>query len=219
MTPALVPTVNKDQIMCRTHAYHPAVWLRIPTRAPIVTSQISLTVMSTSSLADRFQVIQTSQTKNAQADRLMSMSFEEVGQLTICFGENKLGQKYQDVVKEDQKYCQWFIRRFAESSKPEHQEFLHFLNMYVERRELELDIPPAPTSTAKAKVMPKAKSGMAHGSLSEIPRTIDLDLEAESWDQISAQDMMTENRNAQRLDVIMGQLQLLTQAAQNPSPA
>ena len=78
---------------------------------------------------------------------------------------------------------------------------------------------------AKPKMMPRAKLGPARGNLSETSPIIDLDIEAESWDQISAQDMVTENHNAQRLDVIeealmqiMGQLQLLTQAAQNPSP-
>jgi hypothetical protein len=55
---------------------------------------------------------------------------------------------------------------------------------------------------------------------------IDLDPEDETWDQISAQGMITENRNSQRLDVIedalsqiMTQLQVLTQVTQSPSLA
>ena len=84
---------------------HPAVWLRIFPLALNVLSLPPMTIMSTDSLAN-FQVIQSSQSKNVQATRLMSMSFEEAGQLTIRFGESKLRQEFQDVVKEDQKYCQ-----------------------------------------------------------------------------------------------------------------
>ena len=156
----------------------------------------------------------------------MSMSFEEVGQLTIRFGESKLGQQFSEVVKEDQKYCQWFIRKFAESSKPEHREFLHYLNLYVERKELELNVLDQAVPKSKAKPPTKIKAGMAHGSQSNGPSMIDFDPEEESWDQISAQGLIVENQNSQRLDVIedalsqiMNQLQVLTQVTQNSSLA
>ena len=182
--------------------------------------------MSSSTLADRFQLIQATQTKNNQVDRLMNMSFEEAGLLTIRFGESKMGQKFQDVVKEDQKYCQWFLRKFAESTKPEHMEFVHYLNMYVERKELEMDLPTGTQAQPKPKGMPKKQGGPGRGNPCGAPSTIDIDLEEESWDQLSAQSAQVENHNSQRLDVIenalshiMNQLQVLTAGRQDPSAA
>ena len=208
------------------HVPRSAVWPVFPSLALFVSSPQPKNLMANRSLADRFQMIQTTQTKHAQEDRLMSMSFEEVGQLTIRFGESKVGQQFSEVVKEDQKYCQWFIRKFAESSKPEHREFLHYINLYVERKELELNGLDQAAPKAKAKPPTKTQAGMAHGSQSNGPSMIDLDPEDETWDQISAQGLITENRNSQRLDVIedalsqiMNQLQVLTQVTQSPSLA
>ena len=197
-----------------------------PSLALFVLSPHPKNLMANRSLADRFQMIQTTQTKHAQEDRLMSMSFEEMGKLTIRFGESKVGQQYSEVVQEDQKYCQWFIRKFAELSKREHREFLHYLNLYVERKELEVIGLDHAAPKSQAKPPNKTKAGMAHGSQSNGPSMIDLDPEDETWDQISAQGMITENRNSQRLDVIedalsqiMTQLQVLTQVTQSPSLA
>eukprot|EP00435_Cladocopium_sp_Y103_P004762 s874_g1.t1 len=173
-------------------------------------------------LADRFSAVQKTQNKTEQNNKLMSMSFEEIGKLTIRFGESKLGQAYKKVVDEDQKYCQWFLRKYAASEKEEHQEFIFYLNMCVERKELEMGMEEPAAPRPKAKGYPKAKSGPAGGSPSIMPTTcIDLETEEDTWDQISTQDVMVEQRNSRRLDMIedalaqvMGQLQILTQAAQ-----
>ena len=159
-----------------------AVWSKIRKPVPLSFSVRSLLNMSNSSLADRFQVIQNTQSQNAQTDRLMTMSYEELGMLPIRFGDSKVGQKFQDVVKEDQKYCQSFIRKFSASSKPEHREFIHYLNMYVERKELELNLPNPVNPEEKNKEPPKTKAGLARGNQSGAPSMIDLDLEEEAWD-------------------------------------
>lgn len=172
--------------------------------------------MASSTLAERFNAVQTKQVQVEKTNRMQSMSFEELGALTIRFGESKLGQTFKQVVTEDQKYCQWFIRKFAASGKEEHQEFIFYLNQWVERKELEMGVP------GHVKPCPKAKSGPASGNPSaSMPTFIDLENEEDTWDQIPSQEIMVEKNNARRLDVIedalaqmMGQLQILTQAAQ-----
>jgi len=179
--------------------------------------------MAASNLAERFNAAQTNQTKVEKTNRLMTMTFEEVGALTIRFGESKLGQTYKQVVTEDQKYCQWFIRKFAASGKEEHQEFLFYLNLWVERNELEMGIPD------QMKPRPKTQGGSGSGKPSaSVPTCIDLETEEDTWDRISSRENVIEQNNARRLDMIedaltqmMGQLQVLTQVAQNQnaSPA
>eukprot|EP00435_Cladocopium_sp_Y103_P011722 s5018_g3.t1 len=165
--------------------------------------------------------VSEAQKKDVQQSKLMTMSYEELGALVIRFGDAKLGQTYMTVVKEDPKYCQWFIRKYASSSKEEHREFLYFLDLWVERQELELGHQTqAPHPKAKAKSVAKAKAGLGNGSPSTI---IDLEEDDELWDQIAATESAIENQNALRLDQIegslaqmMSQLQLLTQALQIP---
>ena len=177
--------------------------------------------MSNSTLADRFNLVQEAQKKDVQQSKLMAMSYEELGALVIRFGDAKLGQTYMTVVKEDPKYCQWFIRKYTSSSKEEHREFLYFLDLWVERQELELGHQTqALHPKAKAKSVAKGKAGLGTGSPSTI---IDLEEDDELWDQIATTESAIENQNALRLDQIegsltqmMSQLQLLTQALQIP---
>ena len=116
--------------------------------------------MSMCSLADRFQIVQTATAQSAQHAQWMEVSFEDIGNLTIRFGDSKLGQKYSEVVRNDQKYCLWFIRKYSESSKPEHKEFLHYLDLYTERQELELKIPDASTMLVNIWVIKASRSAL-----------------------------------------------------------
>ena len=60
--------------------------------------------------------------------------------------------------------------------KPEHREFNHYLNMYVERMELELNLSDPSSPQVKSKNPPKAKTGPGLGNPSGAPSMIDLDL-------------------------------------------
>eukprot|EP00435_Cladocopium_sp_Y103_P040673 s1143_g11.t1 len=151
-----------------------------------------------------------------QSHKLQSMSMEQLSELTIKFGDTKVGQTYRAVVTEDPKYCQWFLRKYSASEKPEHAEFIYFLSLWVERKELELGETIKNTTT---KGMPKAKTGSASGKVVK-PSTefIDLDEEEESWDPVpETAQSIREEQNAQRLDQIenvlaqvMQQLQILS---------
>ncbi|CAL1139985.1 unnamed protein product [Cladocopium goreaui] len=140
-----------------------------------------------SSLAERFAAMQISQSKETQDLDLQKLSYDQLKEMPIRFGSAKTGQSFLTVVKEDPKYCTWFLRQYGNSQKLEHREFLRFLELWTERQELEQNVgqkstPALMTSKPKA----KAKSGGGHGKSSERPMTIDVEEEEEeSWDAVS----------------------------------
>jgi hypothetical protein len=109
------------------------------------------------SLADRFAAV----VESKQEEEYQQMSFAQLSELRINFGETKLNQRYIDVVKEDPKYAKWFAKKYAKSDKPSHRSFLYFLNLYVERLELtqgNLAPDDHPESPARLNLRAKAKS-------------------------------------------------------------
>ena len=84
------------------------------------------------------------------------MSYDQLAQMRVSFGESKVNQTFQEVVETDPKYVQWFIRKYGDSQKASHQPFLYFVNLYVERLELMQEKSPKgthelPTMCLKAK--------------------------------------------------------------------
>ena len=172
--------------------------------------------MSEMNLAERFNAVNQAQDRKEHTSKLQNMSMEQLGALTIKFGDTKVGQTYQTMVTEDPKYCQWFLRKYANSEKPEHVEFIYFLSLWVDRKEQELgDHAKIPTT----KAMPMAKTGTASGKVVRAPtECIDLEEEEDSCAPVmESATSIKEEQNAQRLDQIenvlaqvMQQLQVLT---------
>jgi hypothetical protein len=178
--------------------------------------QVNLLAMSEMNLAERFNAVNQAQDRKEHNNKLQNMNMEQLGAMTIKFGDTKVGQTYQTVVTEDPKYCQWFLRKYATSEKTEHVEFIYFLSQWVDRKELELG---DSAKTPIAKAMPKAKTGTASGkAVRTSMECIDLEEEEESWDPVlGSTTSIKEEQNAQRLDQIenvlaqvMQQLQVLT---------
>ena len=169
--------------------------------------------MSTSQLADRFAAVKSKQGQSEKTAELSQMSFAQLSQMTIKFGEAKIGKTYEEVLKTDPRYCQWFLKKYAQSEKPEHMEFAHYLALYVERQELmqEKDgSPKAQQPAAKA----KAKSAAAMPMFSE-GSVIDLE-EEDLWDALTDQRLQQmEGHNSQRLDHLEGALSQLMGQIQN----
>ena len=178
-----------------------------------------------SSLAERFAAMQISQTKETQEKELQKLSYDQLKEMPIRFGSAKTGQSFLTVVKEDPKYCTWFLRQYGNSQKLEHREFLRFLELWTERQELEQNVGQKAAS-ALMKPKAKAKSGGGHGK-SERPMTIDLEEgEEESWDAVSLRGSQNiDEQVSQRLNQlehvlwqVVAQMQQLHPPAQkNPS--
>jgi len=178
-----------------------------------------------SSLAERFAAMQISQSKETQDLDLQKLSYDQLKEMPIRFGSAKTGQSFLTVVKEDPKYCTWFLRQYGNSQKLEHREFLRFLELWTERQELEQNVGQKAAS-ALMKPKAKAKSGGGHGK-SERPMTIDLEEEEEeSWDAVSLRGSQNiDEQVSQRLNqlehvlwqVVAQMQQLHPPAPENPS--
>lgn len=92
-----------------------------------------------SSLADRFQKVQETHKKIDTMEELAKLSFDELQNRVIRFGEAKVGQKYHEIVNWDPGYCKWFLRKYGDSEKEEHKEFSYFLSLWIERMETNLE--------------------------------------------------------------------------------
>ena len=181
-------------------------------------------IMATTSLADRFQALQV-QKKTAE---FREMSYADLSQMRISFGETKVNQTFLEVIEGDPKYVQWFAKKYQGSQKESHQAFLYFLNLYVERKELESEngipqeVMPSSQLKSKAKAKPTPRLPMdqwSQGSWSE---------EETPWDAVAEdhhktlqiQEEMAENTRRinnmeNALMQITQQLQVLTQVAIN----
>lgn len=182
----------------------------------------SVLAMSSSTLADRMAAVTNKKESAKQSDQLNQMSLVQLQKLTIKFGQSKVGQTYQQVVTDDPKYCQWFLRKYHDSRKDSHAEFVHFLKLWVERQELEMDLPTWPEETAS--VQPKAKSAPHMRVHLADPIDLEAEEDEEIWDAIETQtNGSMALHNARRLDhlentlmEVLGQLRALTQPQSVP---
>ena len=176
--------------------------------------------MSSSGLAERFAAVQEVQNKASKNQALMSLSFEELQNMIIWFGTAKAGMTFQEVVEKDPKYCQWFLRQWGASSKAEHQEFLFFLNMWTERKEIESVIEVSKKNQQlPLRPQPKA-SGRAHGKSSMTSEPIDLEIDEEPWDQVSLNESLMPPKVMERIDRLEGALmQIVSQLQSMSQPA
>ena len=165
--------------------------------------------MSSKSLADRFAAV----TEQKVQEDFMKMSYAELAELRITFGEAKVNQRYIDVVQQDPKYIKWFTQKYQKSEKLAHKTFLFFIQLYVERLELTQGkdhqdaSPESPKTTA-----PHAKSKSAPRPAQNTAWS-DEEL-SDSWsvdDQVTQQGHQL-NAMESTLSQIAQQVQMLTQA-------
>lgn len=150
------------------------------------------------------------------------MSYDQLAQMRIAFGETKVNQTFQEVVETDPKYVQWFTRKYGDSQKATHRPFLYFVELYVERMELIQDKPPrgeqvipTPGLQAKAKMAPRRMPDMESEDEWSEPGSV------KPWSMVQEENLQIQaEMSAQRerisnmensLSQIMQQLQALTQ--------
>ena len=151
----------------------------------------------------------------AQADHLQT-SMEELSSQVITFGKTHRGRTYHDMWEQESKYCQWFLSTYEKSTKIERRRFIHFLEMKIERAELELSLPDtAPKSSEdqgpihpRAKV--KAKSKMLAKSRPSIQPQDIIDLQEEEDPWTNLEDMESTVPEAVYSDVASLQSRMLT---------
>ena len=182
-------------------------------------------LMAASDLADRLQALQTKK----KTEEFQNMSYQELADMRITFGETKVNQKFLEVIEGDPRYTQWFARKYRNSQKESHQAFLYFLQLYVERKELETSpkqsVMPQKGLCLKAKaksrpsqMLPAETGSQGSWSESEMPWDV---MNEESGAEIREELAETRRRMASMettLAQITQHLRLLTQAAAAPVP-
>lgn len=168
--------------------------------------------MSSKSLADRFAAV----TEQKVQEDFMKMSYAELADLRITFGEAKVNQRYIDVVQQDPKYVKWFTQKYQKSEKMAHRTFLFFIQLYVERMELT-------QGKDQANTPPESPQGLVlHAKSKSAPRRARSPAEISSWtDEELSQAGSVENVAIQQehrlnamestLSQIAHQVQMLTQ--------
>ena len=175
--------------------------------------------MAAMNLAERLQAV----TQNKKTEEYQKMSYDQLSKMRIAFGEAKVNQTYQEVLENDPKYVQWFVRKYGESKKEAHRAFLYFTNLYVERLEL--------TQESQTPLETGVTAMGTHAKSKAVPKKpIDLESE-ESWsseegkpwsvvqeENVAIQGELSVQRERishmeSSLSQIMHQLQNLTQLA------
>ena len=114
------------------------------------------------SLSKRLQQVQEIKTP-APLD-FSQWSLADLEESKIDFGKQQLGKKYRQVWEEEQHWVKWFVQHYETSTKMEHQKFIHFVNLKVERAENSGQTVPAtlpmevPKNVPRSMIMTKAKA-------------------------------------------------------------
>lgn len=135
------------------------------------------------SLSDRLKQIQVPG-ETAKHD-FSHLSLSQLEETKIDFGQTHVGKKYAEMWKNHQDWILWFTGRYEKSGKENHQKFLYYTQLMVERAELEgskVTVNKGPSSTnttmtAKAKPMPKKMMMPPHTETGSVWDTTEEDFE------------------------------------------
>eukprot|EP00435_Cladocopium_sp_Y103_P006845 s5108_g2.t1 len=176
------------------------------------------------SLADRFQAVTAQKSKVS----FMQMSYDQLANQRIAFGEAKLNQKFKEVVEQDPKYTAWFVKKYEGSQKHAHQMFLHFIDLYTERLEMNLEAEPL-AQPAPMELRAKSKAtrpenleiGSQHSWSDEEGDSKPWSVVQEENSALMKEEIVQQSSRIENMEnalyQITQQLQALTQVMANPS--
>lgn len=90
--------------------------------------------MAMSTLANRLQKLQ--QAAPEPVFDFSHLAMEKLENHKIKFGKTHVGKTYRHMWENEQRWILWFSQHYSRSSKWDHREFLHYVEMKVERCEL-----------------------------------------------------------------------------------
>lgn len=64
-----------------------------------------------------------------------SQSLTELAKWKIRFGQAKKNMTFEQLMTEDPKYVQWFLKKYETKGIPGHQPFLRYVHLYLEHQE------------------------------------------------------------------------------------
>ena len=143
--------------------------------------------MSKPSLAESFRCHDTEKDPSSPRTEPAGKIDGRTRQYDRPLRSGQTGLKFSEV-KEDASYCKWFLRKWGDSEKAEHRALIRYLQLWIERQELEHGVPDPDTTSVGNKTdsaaYPKAKAKHITGSGSANALENDLD-EEEWWDHLT----------------------------------
>ena len=90
-----------------------------------------------SSLLDRLKAVQKVSQKSEKPRKAASeYSLDELGRMTVAFGVKARGKTFLEMWNTDQQWVKWVVAHLRSSRNYDHQLFIHFVSLKVERLEL-----------------------------------------------------------------------------------
>ena len=90
-----------------------------------------------SSLLDRLKAVQKVSQKSENPRKAPSQySLEELGRMTVAFGVKARGKTFLEMWNTDQQWVKWVVAHLHSSRNYDHQLFIQFVSLMVERLEL-----------------------------------------------------------------------------------
>lgn len=83
-----------------------------------------------------------------------TMSLQELGKCKIQFGKAKKDMTFDQLMKDDPKYVQWFLRKYENQGVASHQPFLRFVKLFIEDKESKKETTSAASGTQKKETTP-----------------------------------------------------------------
>lgn len=190
------------------------------------------------SLINRLKSVQVPD--KSPVEDMNKYSMAQLEEMTVEFGTTHKGKSFIEVWTHNQSWIKWFVEHYHNSAKPEHLKMLRFIELKVERLEMEgatipltdgkpVDKPENPKMLkAQSKMPAKAKSVAAPPMM-----TPSMSEETEPWEEVDVmQHIMEKEHQETREEVQVLQSRMLNienalqsimshlqaQAASTPSP-
>ena len=162
------------------------------------------------SLAQRLQKIQKT-TEESRSDQ-QQLSLGQLREQKISFGKTHQGKTFLKMWKEEQGWITWFVQRFAQSTKIEHQSFLRYVELEIEQAELfgnkQINMNSAPTQSSQMNSGAQCQEKHPTHHVPEIS-VWDEEEDADFFEMITTETGEAPNQQTERLETRVLKLEVM----------
>ena len=162
-----------------------------------------------SSLSARFAKIQLEEkeTPSDELERFQKMSLEEMSQEVITFGKAHQGKTFAHMWENEKAWVKFMIATYVQSPKVEHQKFMIYADLMIERKELEQESNKGTTQMSRSLGNPVKARAKAKGYPSS--STKNPPLENLSWDDSESHWELADPQEETALEIQVLQSRML----------
>ena len=119
--------------------------------------------------------------EQSQVENTKKMTLEEMSKMKVSFGEKHRGSTFEMAFK-DVKWAEWFVSTYWQSTKPEHVQFIQYVERQLDTDALNDKRVDPKGYMAMTKGEPKPKSSAASEAAAEAAASLT------EWDAVSVED-------------------------------